>query len=739
MLNKIAKIILKNPRLILSIIFLLTIYFAYTAFFSGSKLEVDFSLEQMFPNDDVDRDYYESFLKEFGQNENIILVAYLCDSLLSKTNIEKMALLTEEFEFIDGVENVFSLSNLPIGYLQDYNITQQEWDAETDHITNHPFYSNIFLSHSGNAGSILIHLNEEITNHDDRSIVVNEIENILDNSTLEYHLAGIPVMRTKYVQLVIHERMIFLPIAFLVVILVLTFTFRQIKGVVIPLIAISTTLIWVAGLMAIFGITINVISYLTFNLLMIIGVSDAIHLFIKYHEELNKNLTQHYALINVINDIGSALFLTSFTTAVGFFSLVLTNIQITKEFGVTLGLGVILLFIMTIIIMPALLSLIEIPDKVHIKRLIVGERLQTAEKLNMWNRNHPKTILLISGFIIVTSIFGLTKMDYNATLMDDLKEGNTIYNDIKFVENELGGTLPLEIVIRNTDLQKVLTLSSLQNLEKMSEFISSIPEIGSVVSIVDYLKLKHEIIEGSYELPQAESIESYLINLESNLLSSDNNFRISARVKNISTKRAEEIKNNILKMSKIIFDDSFEVGVTGTTLLALKTNKHLVSNLTTSFIVAFIIIFFSMILLFKSVRLSLLSILPNILPLLVAGGIMGFLGIKLRPSTAMTFSIALGITVDDTIHFLSRFRKEFKLSGNHNIATERTLLTTGKAIINTTIILGMGFFVLVFSKFVPNEEFGLLATIIIIFALISSIVLLPVLIHVVKPKFRFKM
>jgi len=389
--------------------------------------------------------------------------------------------------------------------------------------------------------------------------------------------------------------------------------------------------------------------------------------------------------------------------------------------------------------MPALLSLIEIPDKVHIKRLIVGERLQTAEKLNMWNRNHPKTILLISGFIIVTSIFGLTKMDYNATLMDDLKEGNTIYNDIKFVENELGGTLPLEIVIRNTDLQKVLTLSSLQNLEKMSEFISSIPEIGSVVSIVDYLKLKHEIIEGSYELPQAESIESYLINLESNLLSSDNNFRISARVKNISTKRAEEIKNNILKMSKIIFDDSFEVGVTGTTLLALKTNKHLVSNLTTSFIVAFIIIFFSMILLFKSVRLSLLSILPNILPLLVAGGIMGFLGIKLRPSTAMTFSIALGITVDDTIHFLSRFRKEFKLSGNHNIATERTLLTTGKAIINTTIILGMGFFVLVFSKFVPNEEFGLLATIIIIFALISSIVLLPVLIHVVKPKFRFKM
>ncbi len=739
MLNKIAKIILKNPRLILSIIFLLTIYFAYTAFFSGSKLEVDFSLEQMFPNDDVDRDYYESFLKEFGQNENIILVAYLCDSLLSKTNIEKMALLTEEFEFIDGVENVFSLSNLPIGYLQDYNITQQEWDAETDHITNHPFYSNIFLSHSGNAGSILIHLNEEITNHDDRSIVVNEIENILDNSTLEYHLAGIPVMRTKYVQLVIHERMIFLPIAFLVVILVLTFTFRQIKGVVIPLIAISTTLIWVAGLMAIFGITINVISYLTFNLLMIIGVSDAIHLFIKYHEELNKNLTQHYALINVINDIGSALFLTSFTTAVGFFSLVLTNIQITKEFGVTLGLGVILLFILTIIIMPALLSLIEIPDKVHIKRLIVGERLQTAEKLNMWNRNHPKTILLISGFIIVTSIFGLTKMDYNATLMDDLKEGNTIYNDIKFVENELGGTLPLEIVIRNTDLQKVLTLSSLQNLEKMSEFISSIPEIGSVVSIVDYLKLKHEIIEGSYELPQAESIESYLINLESNLLSSDNNFRISARVKNISTKRAEEIKNNILKMSKIIFDDSFEVGVTGTTLLALKTNKHLVSNLTTSFIVAFIIIFFSMILLFKSVRLSLLSILPNILPLLVAGGIMGFLGIKLRPSTAMTFSIALGITVDDTIHFLSRFRKEFKLSGNHNIATERTLLTTGKAIINTTIILGMGFFVLVFSKFVPNEEFGLLATIIIIFALISSIVLLPVLIHVVKPKFRFKM
>ncbi len=736
MLNKLAKIILKYPKIILGLVFLITIYFGYTAFFSKKKLEVDFSLEQMFPENDKDRSYYEEYIDEFGIEENVILIVYSCDSLFSKIRFEENALVNEELEFIDGVKDVFSISNLPINILQNVDVPQTIWNEEVKQFENHPFYSKMFLSKNKNT-SIILHLSDEVQSQKDRRVVLHEVEKTLNQTDWDWHIGGMPVMRTKYIDLVIHERMIFLPLAFLVVIAVLSFTFRQIKGVVIPLIAISTTLIWVAGIMAMFGISINVISYLTFNLLMIIGVADAIHLLIKYHEGLNKNLAKNQALKEVVNDIGGALFLTSFTTAIGFFSLIFTNIRITKEFGVTLGFGVILLFILTIVIMPVLLSLIDIPDKNHIKRLIVGGRLQTAEKLNKWNNLHPKSILSITGILFCLSIVGLNRMDYNASILDDLKPGNKIYDDIQFIENEYGGTFPFDIIIRNNDTPLEINEKLLINIETFSQYLMTIPEISTVVSIVDHLKLQNEVLYGEFKLPNEQDIQSYLLSRNSPFVSPKNNVKISAKISNLNTKRADIIKQNILKEASNIFDATFEIGVTSTTLLALKTNKHLVTNLTTSFFIAFVVIFISMTLLFRSFWLSLLSVTPIILPLFVAGGLMGYLGIKLRPSTAMTFSIALGITVDDTIHFLSRFRKEYLQSRNHKAATERTLLTTGKAILNTTIILGMGFFVLIFSEFVPNEEFGLLATIIIIVALIASIILLPVLINTLKPKFMF--
>ena len=737
-LNKITDSILSYPITILLSIGIITILFGYIAFYSPQKLRVDFSLEQMFPEKDVDRDKYINFINEFSREDDIAIYIYETDSIFSSKSLIQIAEISSEIELLNGVETVLSLGNLDNGRLLEEKLDIKNW------LNNHPIYSQGLISKNGKMGSIIINLTDDINDHDSRELTISEIGGLLNQYT-EYiwHGSGIPVMRTSYIHFVNKERSIFLPIAFIVVTIVLLILFRQIKCVILPLIAIGVTLIWVAGIMSLLNISINVVSYLVFNLLMIIGVSDAIHILIKYHENLNNNFTKDQSLIKVIREIGAALFLTSFTTAIGFFSLMLTNINITKEFGFMIGVGVILLFILTIIIIPAILSLIDIPDRKHIKRLILGEKFHAAESINNLNQTHPKKILTISLIFFVITILGLFKMDYDSTIMDDLKPGNKLYDDMEFVEKHFGGTLPLEVVINFKTENNALLKENLLKVDEFKLRLGEIDEIGTIISYTDYLKIiNEEFGVGRRILPENinEALSLiYLLDNPINLLNVNNSKgRITSRISNITTSRGESLKEEITLLSKNIFDNDTEILITGSTLLALKTNRHLVKNLTFSFLIASSIIFLSMVFLFRSKRLALLSILPNILPLMVAGALMGYLGIKLRPSTAMTFSIALGIAVDDTIHFLSRFRKEYKIYKDYEVAIKVTLLTTGKAIINTTIILGLGFIVFIFSQFVPNHEFGILATIILVIALAGSMTLLPVLINFIKPKIRFK-
>ena len=730
--------ILKYPFTVLTFIGIITLIMGYIAFFSTVKLKVDFSLEQMFPENDIDRDLYIEFINEFSREDDIAIYIYEIDDIFSNKSLLEISELSTDIELIDGVESVLSLGNLDDGKLID------EFENAYDWVYNHPIYSQGLVSQNGEMGSIIINLDDDINNHDSREITIREIESTINElNNYKWHGSGIPVMRTGYIQFVNNERRIFLPIAFIVVTLVLFLLFKQIKGIILPLIAIGVALIWVAGIMALLNISINVVTYLVFNLLMVIGVSDAIHILIKYHESLNEKLDKNNALNKVIKEIGSALFLTSFTTAIGFFSLMLTNIRITKEFGFMLGIGVFLLFILTIIIIPVILSLIDIPDKKHIQRLIVGGRFQAAENLNKWNENHPKKILVISGILFFITIIGLFKMDYDSTIMDDLKPGNKLFDDMKFVEDNFGGTLPLEIVLDFKSENSALNPDNLKKVDLFKSQVKKFENIGTIISYTDYLKLLNEELGNDLrELPlnidDALSL-IYSIDTPLNLLNEDfSKGRITARISNIATSRGEELKIEIQNISKEIFGDKVDALVTGSTLLALKTNRHLVKNLLVSFLIALTIIFISMIFLFRSKKLALLSMIPNVLPLMVAGAMMGYLDIKLRPSTAMTFSIALGIAVDDTIHFLSRFRNEFKISKDYSLAISKTLLTTGKAIINTTIILGLGFIVFGFSQFVPNHEFGILATIILLIALAGSITLLPVLINFIQPEIRFK-
>ena len=743
-IKKFSKKILRYPFHLLIIILLITGLFFHKAFYSKTPLSVDFSMEQMFPEESLEREKYQAFVSEFNRSDDKIILAYKCDNPLSRKNINIIKSLSEALE-IEGVEEIISLGT--IEYFDDY-LSNNEWRQQIDLLLNHPIYPNLIISEDKKIAAIIIDINDDIDNQLERTNLLLSIKNIIEITDWEWYETGIPVLRTRFIELMNQERAIFLPIAFIVSIIILFLIFRQIKCILIPILAISANLIWIAGIMAYLDISINIVSYLTFNLLVIIGVSNAIHFLARYHEELSLGLDKTEALENVIEKIGGALFLTSFTTSVGFFSLSFTNIRIIQEFGFIVGLGVLLMFILTIAILSISLNFIKIPEKKHINRLIKNKNFSLSTQIFKCNKKYPQTILFFSGIVCIVAIYGLLKIDYNAYLIEDVKPGNPIYDNMKFVEKKIGGILPLEIIIDAKDENKILNSDVLNKINIFKDKILTISEINTAITPADYLMLiNEEIGTSTREVPKTYKDALSLIFTYEDLLGEEFNSvnqnyskaRISCRISDITYQRYLEIKKIISSIGKKTFDDNIEVIVTGSTILSLSTNHYLVKNLFTSFFIAFTIIFISIVILFRSFRLSLISILPNIIPLMFAGGLMGILGIKLRPTTAMTFSIALGIAVDNTIHFLARFRQEYKLCHSYNESISRTLRSTGKAIINTGLILALGFFVLYFSDFVPNHEFGLLATIIIIVAVSGSLILLPILIMLIKPKLRFDM
>ena len=693
---------------------------------------------------------------------------------------------------------------------QPYN---QFWDCEEfytakrtakAYVGAHPLFNNVILSNSGQVGGILINLDDRIQGQDIRSSFFKNLDQIIEENEESYnwqwHDGGIPVLRTRYIELVHKERNTFIPLAFLVVTMILLFIFRQIKSVVLPIVTMSLALVWVSALMAFLSISINIVSYLTYNLLLIIGCSNAIHIQMKYHEGLFAGKSQISALREVISKIGGALFLTSFTTSIGFLSLCMTNIRLTREFGFILGVGVFVMFFMMITVLPLMLLISKKPKSQMSKRLVKGGSYGVILWINRVVNQYPKRIVVASVLLFIVSFIGLMRIDYNVSVLDDLKPSNQLYKDISAVEGNMGGVFPLETLIEfkepinkkngkwdsgepftdalngkwdegedfiDLNLNKIwdsgepFTDALNGRWDSGEKFIDSVDSLNFEKNLAGIAEMKNKILRlvpvssastvtdiiSMQPNPNPyEAFEDFVSNPDDRLSKIMTGFvyddmrtiRISGRMINVRADEAKDIKDSISKFSNEIFSDRAQTVSTGSTFLTLKTADHLVKNLTNSFFLAFIIIFVSMIFLFKSFKLSFISILPNIIPLMFAAAVMGFQDIKLRPTTAMTFAIALGIAVDDTIHFLARFRQEYAKTTNIQKSIKNTLETTGKAIISTTIVLSLGFAVLYFSDLMPNHEFGILSTIILSAALVGSVLLLPALLVLFKPKLKVK-
>ena len=743
--------LLDHPKITLSLLTVVTIMF-------GSYLpnvKMDFSIEQLFSQDDPVIDRFLEFREEFDGVDNIVYLLYESDDPFSYENLIKNRQMVDAFEKINGVSSVSSLTNIDLftdggEYLlspvyENIPKSPDSLKSAKTQIMNSKLLNNYLISDDGALAAILIEIDVAFNEHNSRESILKEIDRLQESVDWEWHQTGLPIIRTRYVQYMIADNIRFLGPVVLMLFIFLSLLFRSWAGLVLPLLVVVLTIIWTLGFMVFSGITINIISYIIPTLLMVVGVSDSVHLLVKYYSTLNELNDKKQAMVDTLQKIGMAIFFTSITTAIGFGALSMVKIQIVKEFGIFTALGVFFAFIITVLLIPSLLMLFEKTPQSTLDRYSTGFRVKIIKKFIKLVRVYPRLIVACGFVISFFGLFGALQINPHSKLLDDLRPGNPLLEDMQLAEEKMGSVLPVEIVIEVNedgqfeDIQEVSVMSFLNDL---AQYVSTIPEVGKVISVSDYLKeINQAMNDGNsdyYQIPQSrEIISQYMLLYESEFESFINidytKLRIAAQINDIDSRRSAEIENDINKYITSQIPDGLGAEVTGTAFLALRTNNYLVNNLLASFFIALLIITFLMIFLFRSIKIALISILPNIIPMMIMAAVLGFFQIPLRPATAMTFAVAFGIAIDDTLHYLIRYRME--LSHQHyRKANDATLLGAGIAMMSTTAILSAGFLVLTLSEFKPTIEFGMLSVITIIAALISDITFLPALLSQIKPK-----
>ncbi|HSM64563.1 MAG TPA: MMPL family transporter, partial [Gillisia sp.] len=495
------------------------------------------------------------------------------------------------------------------------------------------------------------------------------------------------------------------------------------------------------GVIGLLHYKITILTALIPPLIIVIGIPNCIFLINKYQQEIKKHGNQAKSLQRVITKVGNATLLTNLTTASGFATFILTDSQLLREFGVVASINIIAIFVLSLLIIPIIYSYLKPPRDRHLKHLTkkwIGGLVDWMENMV---RNHRIAIYITSVSLLVASIIGIYTIKISGSILEDMPQNTAFYKDVKFFESEFDGVMPLEILIDTKRPKGVMKLSTLKRMNDLENFIQDIPELSKPISVNRLVKYSKQAYyngnpkyyqlpssqERNFIMPYAKSLSSEGGLMQSYVDSTGQYARITTFMKDVGTEKMEEIENDLLPQIKKIFpEDRYNVSLTGKALLFQKGTNYLVRNLIISLGLAIILIAGLMAWMFRSFRMIIISLVPNLLPLLVTAGMMGFLGVPIKPSTILVFSIAFGISVDDTIHFLAKYRQELKA---HNWKIKRSvyaaLRETGVSMFYTSIVLFFGFSVFMISSFGGTVALGGLVSATLLFAMLANLLLLP--------------
>ncbi|MEO6637308.1 MAG: MMPL family transporter [Ginsengibacter sp.] len=765
MWKRLAKFVLDNRISLLIVLFLAT---GVMAFFA-SKIKLSYEFSKAIPVDNPKYRDYISFKEKFGDDGNLLVIGIQTDHFFTLQNFVAYRELNDDLKKVPYIENVLSVSNA-VNLVKDTSsqklnavplfpsnlISQQELDSSKQVFYTLPFYNSTLYNPATNTYLSAVSINKEVLNTPGRTRVINDIIKLTSAYTaktnIETHISGLPLIRTQIADRLAREMKWFIIGSLILSAFILLLMFRSIKTTLLSLLVVVIGVIWSIGITYLFGYKITLLTALIPPLVVVIGIPNCIYFLNKYHSTYKKTGDKNQSLIDMVSKMGVVTLFCNLTAAIGFAVFALTKSAILKEFGEVAGLSIMLIFVISFILLPSALSIMNVPDKRQLKYLdskFFTNLLLKIENLVL----HHKTIVYATTLVIVLfSAAGIFKLKTEGFIVDDLPKTDKIYTDLKFFEKNFNGVMPLDIVVdtkKRYGLTGARALPVLEKMDSLSAYITAQKEMSRPLSIAEGIKfVKQGFYEGdssNYALPNsfdAAFVGEYLkpskdsgeTNGLSRLLTSfidtaRQSTRMSINMADVGTKRLPIILNGLRARADQIFDTSkYNIVFTGATITFLEGSNFIINGLKESLLWAFLFISLCMLYLFRSFRILICSLIPNIIPLVVTAGIMGWAGVRLKPSTVLVFSVALGIAIDVTIRFLVNYKQE--LPGNNfdvQKTVSETIRHTGLSILYTSLVLIAGFVIFCFSGFGGTQSLGWLTSITLLTATLTNLILLPVL------------
>ncbi len=764
--DRITDLIFRYRYPILAALVLVTLFFA----FQLRNIRYEISPEGMRISDDPDTIYYGHHLERFGSDE-IIVVAIEAEDVFRREVLEKIEALSREIEAYPKVLKVLSISTavdmradefgmevirvaegLPVGEAGMAELKKR--------ILGNPLFVDNLVSRDGAMATIIVTMEREnvaaVHEHTlERSVLVKRIQALVERERgegYELYMAGYPVLTTVMPELLVSDNMRFMPIVLCLVILILFASFRTFRGVALPALTVVASVIWTMGLLVAVGRRVEIITNVIPPMVMVIGLAAAIHILTHYNEELSRDADRRAALSKTLSYVMVPCFLTSITTAIGFGSLMSNQIEAIRDFGGFAAFGVIAAFLVAVTLIPIVLYHLS-PPKSPPKGPRMRERLEAGplgrvlKGLGDFDLNNKAIIIAGSALLIALAAVGISRLRVETSIMKYLKADNPLVVSVNHIEGHITGTATLDLVFEADGEGAILEPRVLAEIERAQAFLESLPEVTKTVSIVDFLKKMNQAMsEGdpaAYRIPDSrEAAAQYLLlfsmsgdeeNLERFLAYDSSAASLSARVLTVSSAQMDDLITRIQDYIDARPGKGGRVRLTGIALLLTKTIDAIVRGQITSLGIALAIITVMMALLFRSLKVGFISMIPNVLPIITTLGLMGWVGIPINTATAVISCVAIGIAVDDTIHYLVRFRKELEADGDYAGATYRSLTGVGRAMVYTSIVNTGGFLALFFSNFNPIIYFGLLMGFTMMSALVGDLIVLPVCLLLFRP------
>lgn len=763
---RLGQFILKNRLAALLTLLLLTTIMGYYA--SQVKLSYDFT--RAVPTDNARYLDYQAFLKKFGADGNTMVIGIESDRFFNKDLFNGVGALHQRIKHIPGVTGVLSIPEVitlandsvtqklgPVKIFQYPYASQAALDSARMVFESLPFYKTLLYNPATHAYLMGVSVNKDTINSKSRTRLINDITAEVAAFEKAHQItvfqSGMPYIRTVMGNRIKQEMNKFLIASLLLSALTLFLFFRSVSAMLMSLLVVGMGVIWSLGTIVLFGYKITLLTALIPILVVVIGIPNCIYFLNKYHTTYKEIPDKEKALITMVGRMGIVTLFCNIAAAIGFAVFAFTRSALLQEFGVVAGINIMALFVISLLFIPSVLSYLPPPKAKHIRYLDNKYLERILVKIERWTFHHAKWIYGITAIITIMAIIGIFRIKSEGFIVDDLPKKDKLYTDLKWFETQFQGLMPLEIVVDAKKSKAALKMETMLDIEEFSQYIGTKPEAARPLSIVEALKFANQGFyngdSASYVLPleipaslatamrSKEKGKSEFMKLISQFVDSNQQAtRISVNMKDVGSLKLPGLIDDLQKKSAQIFDSTkYKVTFTGSSITFLEGSAFIIKGLKESILWAFLLITFCMLYLFKSFRILFCSLIPNLIPLVITAGVMGWVGIALKPSTVLVFSVALGIAIDVTIRFLINYKQELPHFNNQVAGTlVQTIRHTGISIIYTSLVLIAGFIIFCWSDFGGTNALGWLTSLTLVVGTLTNLVLLPVLIITTSKK-----